>query len=260
MKRSSIIPAPKPPPRLCPLCGTRASEMATRCLVCGTDLSQPTPRIFRKRPRRYYPNPYALALLAALAFAGLGLLGLATGRVPLPTFLMDDTPTITPTFTPLPTITPTGTPTHTPLPTHTPPPPLEYVVVDGDSCLLIALNYDVSVESIIMQNNLDTACTISVGRALLIPRPTPSPTPRPSPTVRGATAGPSPTQPTPIPVATYVVQAGDTCLGIALQFYTTVEELSALNGLSNCAFIREGQVLEVPLAPLPASATATPAP
>jgi LysM repeat protein len=189
---------------------------------------------------------------------GAGLLGLATGRVPLPEFLMDDTPTITPTFTPLPTVTPTGTPTATPLPTHTPQPPIEYVVVDGDSCLLIALNYDVSVDSIIFQNNLDNNCTISVGRALLIPRPTPSPTPRPSATVRGATAGPSPTQPTPIPVATYVVQPGDTCLGIALSYYTTVEVLMELNGISNCAFIREGQVLEVPLAPLPAVPTPAP--
>ncbi len=146
----------------------------------------------------------------------------------------------------------------TPLPTHTPPPPIEYTVADGDSCLVIAWNFDVSVESIIFQNSLDNQCTISVGRTLLIPRPTPSPTPRPSATVRGATAGPSPTQPTPIPMATYVVLAGDTCLGIALQYYTTVEALMQLNGLSNCAFIREGQVLDVPLAPLPA--TPTPAP
>jgi LysM repeat protein len=171
---------------------------------------------------------------------------------------MDATPTITPTFTPLPTITPTPTATDTPLPTHTPLPPIEYTVVDGDSCLVIAWNYDVSVESIIFQNSLDNQCTISVGRTLLIPRPTPTPTVRPSPTVRGATAGPSPTQPTPVPVATYVVQAGDTCLGIALSYFTDVETLMRINNITNCSFLREGQVLEVPLAPLPA--TATPAP
>jgi LysM repeat protein len=258
MKRSSILPAPQPPPRLCPLCGTRASDLATRCLVCGTELSLPPGRLYRQRPRRYFPNPYALALLGLFAFLGLGLLGLATGRVPLPAFLMDDTPTITPTFTPLPTITPTFTPSSTPLPTHTPLPPIEYTVVEGDSCLVIAWNYDVSVESIIFQNSLDNQCTISVGRTLLIPRPTPSPTPRPSPTVRGATAGPSPTQPTPLPVATYKVQAGDTCLGIALMYYTDVETIMRLNNLTNCSFLREGQVLTVPLAPLPA--TTTPAP
>ena len=255
MKRPSLIPAPQPPPRLCPLCGTRASELATRCLVCGTELSRPPARLFRQRPKKYTPNPVALALLALFGFLGAGLLGLATGRVPLPAFLMDDTPTITPTFTPMPTATATPTATHTPLPTHTPPPPVEYVVAEGDSCLVIAWNFDVSVESIIFQNSLDNQCTISVGRTLLIPRPTPSPTPRPSPTVRGATAGPSPTQPTPIPVATYVVQAGDTCLGIALLYYSDVETLMRLNGLTNCSFLREGQVLEVPLAPLPASAT-----
>jgi len=249
MKRSSLIPAPQPPPRLCPLCGTRASDLATRCLVCGTELSRPPTRLFRQRPRKYRPNPAALALLGMFVFLGALLLGLATGRVPLPAFMMDDTPTITLTFTPLPTATATGTPTPTPPPTHTPLPPIEYVVAEGDSCLVIAWNYDVSVESIIFQNSLDNQCTISVGRTLLIPRPTPSPTPRPSPTVRGATAGPSPTQSTPVPMATYVVQAGDTCLGIALQYGTDVETLMRLNGLTNCAFIREGQGLNVPLAP-----------
>ncbi len=258
MKRSSILPAPTPPPRLCPLCGTRASEMATRCLVCGTDLSRSGPRLFKQRPRKYYPNPYALALLGMLIVLGLGLLSLASGRVPLPAFLMDDTPTITPTFTPLPTPTFTPTPSVTPLPTPTPLPPIQYIVVDGDSCLAIAIDYDISVESIILQNNLDTACTISVGRALLIPRPTPTLTPRPPPTVRGATAGPSPTGTEAIPVATYVVLAGDSCLGIALQYYTTVEAIMQLNGLTNCSFLREGQVLNVPLAPLPATATLAP--
>jgi LysM repeat protein len=258
MKRPSILPAPQPPPRLCPLCGTRASDLATRCLVCGTDLSRPAPRIFKQRPRKYYPNPYALALLALFGFLGMGLLGLASGRVPLPAFLMDDTPTITPTFTPLPTITPTFTPSATPLPTATPPPPIEYVVQEGDSCLVIAWNFDVSVESIIFQNSLDTECTISVGRALLIPRPTPLPTLRPTATVRGATAGPSPTQSTPVPMGTYVVVSGDTCLGIALSYYTDVDTLMQLNGITNCAFIREGQVLQVPLAPLPATPTLAP--
>jgi LysM repeat protein len=59
-------------------------------------------------------------------------------------------------------------------------------------------------------------------------------------------------------MATYVVQAGDSCLGIALTYYTTVEVIMQLNDISNCAFIREGQVLQVPLAPVPPAATPIP--
>ena len=38
--RSSRLPvSPAPEPRLCPLCGTRNSDRATKCLVCGTNLA-----------------------------------------------------------------------------------------------------------------------------------------------------------------------------------------------------------------------------
>src|SRR5262245_45286459 len=30
-----------PPPRLCPTCGTRVGELATKCIVCGADLGGP---------------------------------------------------------------------------------------------------------------------------------------------------------------------------------------------------------------------------
>ena len=45
--------------------------------------------------------------------------------------------------------------------------------------------------------------------------------------------------------------------GIA-RVYTDVDALMQLNGITNCAFIREGQVLQVPLAPLPATSTLAP--
>ena len=44
----------------------------------------------------------------------------------------------------------------------------------------------------------------------------------------------------------YTVQAGDTLLGIALQFDTTVEELLALNNLSDADTLDVGQVLRIP--------------
>jgi LysM repeat protein len=58
-----------------------------------------------------------------------------------------------------------------------------------------------------------------------------------------------------VPQATYVVLAGDTCLGIALRYGLSVEELMQINGIGNCTLLREGQVLVIPLTPAPVPAT-----
>ncbi len=248
-----------PPPRLCPLCGTKASETATRCQVCGTNLTRPRPRVLQPARR---PSPVFIALVALFVFLGAALVAMATGAVPMPAFLLVDTPTITPTFTPLPTPTPTATPSATPVPTPTPLPPIPHVVADGDSCLLLAIIYGVSVESIIDANNLDPACTISIGWTLKIPRPTPTlpppPTVAPVGSAAAAASAGTPLPAGPAPGATYIVQPGDTCLGIALQHYTTVEEIQRLNQVGDCNFLGEGQVLILPATVTPA-ATATPA-
>ena len=67
-----------------------------------------------------------------------------------------------------------------------------------------------------------------------------------------ATPTPSPTQtlpptetPTPVPPQEYVVQSGDTLLGIALDNDMTIDELTAYNNLDS-EFIVEGQVLLIP--------------
>jgi len=178
---------------------------------------------------------------------------MGTGRVPLPeaVLMMFDTATITPTFTPLPTGTATATPSNTPIPTETPRPPIEYVVQDGDSCLLIALIYEVTVESIIMANNLGPECVIAVGHTVLVPYPTATIGPRFT-AAPGSTAAPAPAYPT------YVVQAGDSCLAIAIRFGVEMEDLAAANGVGECNFITEGQVLFIPVpgTPTPAAATA----
>jgi LysM repeat protein len=233
------------------LCGSRVANSARRCLVCGTDLE----RAGWLRPRRrIYPNPFVLAALALVAAFGLWLMLMATGTVPLPNaiLMIFPTPTITPTFTPSATHTPTDTPSPTPLPTPTTPPPIEYVVKEGDSCLLIALIYEVSVESIIMLNSLGPECTVAIGRTILVPHP--SPTIGPRITLPPGTPG----APTPAPFATYVVEIGDTCLGIALQFGITMDDLMIANGLPDCNFLVEGRVLFIP--PPGPPPTATPAP
>ena len=43
----------------------------------------------------------------------------------------------------------------------------------------------------------------------------------------------------------YTVKSGDTLSEIASTYYTTVEQLSALNGISNVDFITVGQILEL---------------
>jgi LysM repeat protein len=227
------------------LCGSRVANTATRCLVCGTDLYRAAERPARTR-KPGQPSPFILGFLAVLI--GLGVMGmlLGTGRVPLPEVVIDmfDTATATSTFTPLPTSTATPTASNTPIPTETPLPPIEYVIQDGDSCLLIALIYEVTVESIIMANNLGPECVVSVGSSILVPYPTATIGPRFT-AAPGSTAVAAPAYPT------YVVQAGDSCLGIAIQFGIDTDELAALNNLGDCNFVSEGQVLFIPIGGTP---------
>lgn len=76
--------------------------------------------------------------------------------------------------------------------------------------------------------------------------PTPSPTPVPTPV---PTVAPTPVPATPAPPPaqqTYVVQEGDTLALIAQQFGTTVEALSAANGIEDPNEIVIGDVLVIP--------------
>jgi LysM repeat protein len=250
MKRSPAFAAP--PPRLCPLCGSRVANTATRCLVCGTDLYREADRL-RRPPSRRGINPIMLGILALLIGVGVLATLMGTGRVPLPeaVMMMFDTATITPTFTPLPTYTATATPSNTPIPTETLRPPIEYVVQEGDSCLLIALIYEVTVESIIMANNLGPECVVAVGHTILVPYPTPTIGPR-------FTAAPGSTAAVVSAYPTYVVEAGDSCLAIAIRFGVELEDLASANGVGECNFITEGQVLFIPIGGTPTPpATAT---
>ncbi|MEP7356090.1 MAG: LysM peptidoglycan-binding domain-containing protein [Anaerolineales bacterium] len=248
MRRPTILPPPASP-RLCPLCGSRVSEQATKCLVCGTNLARAAAKIARPR-RRFYPSPFVLGVFAVLLVIGMLLMGLATGQVPMPAVFRFPTPTVTPTFTPRPTPTATATVTETPVPTSTPEPPISYVIKDGDSCLGIAIQYDITVESLILENRLDPDCTVAVGHTIRVPRPTPTIGSPPTEVPPGTT--PLPTVP---PYPTYIVVEGDSCLAIALQNGLTVDELMRANGIADCNFLLLGQSLRIPP---PATATAAP--
>lgn len=243
-------------PRLCPTCGTRVGAAATKCLVCGADLTVKTGAANGGRPRAQAkpggggarartPSPWLIIGVLVLIGAAVGVTlwlsmdgasGIFAGAV---------TPTatsapLTATLTPQPTTTPSPTATETQAPTGTPLPPQEYRVVDNDTCLKIAADFEVSFQSIIQLNALDPNCTLSVGQVLLIPQPTPTPSPQPSATLNANIT-------TSIPRATYTVQAGDTLQGIANFYGVTVADMMEVNGITNAANIFADQVLIIPL-------------
>ena len=75
------------------------------------------------------------------------------------------------------------------------------------------------------------------------------PTFTPAPTLPVPTLLPIRTTPTTDPgsIAIYVVQSGDTLREIADSFGVTVEEVAALNGISNIDVIEVGQELQIPI-------------
>jgi LysM repeat protein len=256
---------PAPPtagPRLCPTCGTRVGAAATKCLVCGTDLTAATGpgRSASGRalavPRFGSPNVLLFALLGVLALVGISLVYMAASGG-IGNILNRGTPTPTPTITPLPSATLTPTLTETPIPTPTPLPPTPYTVVANDTCLKIAADFHVSVQSIQDANPGLNCNLLSVGQVLQVPQPTPTPTALPTATNQaGVVQGPTPTF--------YTVRPGETCVLIANVYHITVEDLMAANNIADCQTqLRQGMVLSIPvekaIAPGP-TPTASPPP
>jgi LysM repeat protein len=269
MNKSSASSAAAP--RLCPTCGTRVGAAATKCLVCGADLTVKNPTETRGparagalgAPKARAPVRPILAVLVILALAAGGYYGYTRyfANTATPIIPPAATGTATPTNSPPPTATFTPTATETPVPTDTPQPPIQYTVVTGDTCVAIAAAHNVSSQSIILLNHLDPNCNLSVGRALLIPLPTPTPTPLPSATLGRAVE-------TQVERTTYTVHLGDTLAGIAKFYGVTVADLMEVNGISDPGAITAGQVLIIPLervvtagpSPTPTSPPPWPAP
>jgi LysM repeat protein/ribosomal protein L40E len=232
--------------KLCPTCGTRLSEEATRCLVCGSELSsEERPKQAAKAvegsrmPEITLSLPVALALLvvflgigAALVFFGLR----QTGRVVEPTVTPTITLTVTPTITPTP-LTPTST--STPLPTPT---PISYTVKAGDYCATIAHSFSVSIQSIVLLNDLPADCGLLLeGQKLLIPQPTPTGTPFPTATLSAAEQ----TEQACLK-DTYLVKETDTLSSIALSYNVPMSVIREYNGMSSDV-VFSGMPLIIPL-------------
>ena len=229
---------------------------ATRCLVCGrvftgaqqeagpaarntaaaseTDALRKKPRI----PEIRLSLPIAIGLLILIFGIGAGLVFIfmqSTGMVvePTPRPTQSGTPTISPT--PTMTYTPTLEMSATPLA------PIDYEVKEGDLCSTIAALFNVSIQTIVMENNLSSNCYLSPGMTLKIPQPTITPTPMATGTLtdRQATLAACGSY-------EYVVTASDTLLGIALNYGVSTDIIRQYNALMNDIVVA-GTTLSIPL-------------
>jgi len=226
-------------PRICPTCGTKIAEDADRCVVCGSHLGSAEGGQ-RMGAGGKYSVSLSLALILLAVFSILSV-GLTYGAMRFTALGEEPTPTTTPTLTPTQTNTVEPTATDTPQPTFTPLPPIEYQVVENDTCAGLAYFFDVSVRSIIELNNLGVDCPLSVGQTVQIPQPTPTATQQPT-----ATLAPNEATEAACEKINYTVEANDTLSGIAENYQVAMQAIKEYNGLpSDTVF--EGQVLIIPL-------------
>lgn len=236
------------PTKLCPTCGTRVKEDATRCLVCGADLTSnenatPSSKAVQgsRMPVITLSLPAAIGFLAL--FLGIGAIMVYFALRQTPEAIIP--PTATATFTATATGTQTATASPLPTMTSTPEPsptPITYLVKADDTCLEIAAFFDVSVQSIVTLNNLPAACnTLYINQPLLIPQPTPTGTALPSATYSAVEQTEAACEKVDI-----IVQSTDTLGSISANYNVPMEAIKEENGLSGDT-VYLGQPLTIPL-------------
>jgi LysM repeat protein len=222
-------------------------------------------KLIESYKRRQQTLPFiiwGLALILVIVGIIILVVWLVNPSQPKFSLFASATPTTTATLTPTnipPTTTFTITSTVTETPTVTVTPtrsgPIEYSVVEGDTCYDISATFDVDLMVLLAINNFGAGtCPIKPGDTIIIPAPNqelPTATQWPTNLPRGSKL-------------TYVVQFGDSLALIADKFLSTVEDIMEINNLENSNQIFAGQVLEVrvnlvtPIPTLPATITPTP--
>ncbi len=216
--------------KLCPTCGTKIKADAERCLVCGSKVNgsqKDAEEVVKgsRMPKITLGLPLAVVLVALFLAIGAVMVYFAlqqTSQV-----AEQPTTTSTPTLTTTSTVTPTPPPptaTSTPQPTPT---PLTYTISAGDSCLTIAARFEVSIQSIVLLNDIPASCnTLYEGQTLLIPHPTPTATLYPTATLSGIEATRAACE-----QVSYLVKEGDTLSTISLNYAVPMEAIKDYNGL-----------------------------
>jgi murein DD-endopeptidase MepM/ murein hydrolase activator NlpD len=95
----------------------------------------------------------------------------------------------------------------------------EYIVQQGDTIKSVALQFDISVETILWANNLTSKSSLTVGKTLII---------------------------LPTTGAMYIVQNGDTISEIAVDYKVARDTIVAFNNLSDDGEISIGDILIIP--------------
>ncbi len=172
-----------------------------------------------------------LAVGALVVYVGLNVTKHITNPTPVPTATDTPTNSATPTDTSLPTLQPT----------FTVQPPFSYKVAANDTCGGIAVTFGISVQSIIILNNLAATCPLSVGETLKIPYPTATVPPLPTDTPQAVDATKQACNHVVV-----TVQQNDTLSSIALNYAVPIQAIKDFNGLStDNVFL--GQSLTIPL-------------
>ncbi|MDP6584303.1 MAG: LysM peptidoglycan-binding domain-containing protein, partial [Anaerolineales bacterium] len=190
------------------------------------------------------PIPVAVAAVTLMILGGLALLLVSSGNNPF----VEPTATITPSATSVPTFTAAPTKKPTNLPTSTSLPPVVHNVVEGDTCILIAVTYDVSVQSVLQLNGFTQACPLLVGQEVMVPVPTSIPAPTITATMMSLAL-------TQLARPIHMVSAGESLSSIAAYYGVSFKAMAEVNGkLPPDYAISIGENLTVPVdMPLPTS-------
>lgn len=147
-----------------------------------------------------------------------------------------------------------------------------HVVQKGDSLSKIARQYGISAKDLAALNGISDPNRIRIGQKLNLPgansapvppapapapaprRPEPrSPAPAPAPVVPESFSAPAPAAPAP-PVSDvdedafqYLLRDGETLRKLAMENGTTVEAIMELNGISDEASVKAGDLISIPM-------------